>query len=172
MTTPPAPAADAPASPWPAADAMWTASDRALERARAVLGARDGPVGVTPKDLIWRKNKARLYRYRRQTPATHRTPVLLVLPLINRAYILDLRPGNSFVEYLLSQGFDVFMLDWGIPGDEDKDLSIGDLLTQYLPRAVSKASRAAGGTPLTLLGYCIGGTLTACYTALYPARPV
>src|SRR5919201_3169077 len=68
--------------------------------------------------------------------------------------------------------FDVFMLDWGVPGDEDKDLSLSHLLTHYLPRATRKASRATGGKPLTLLGYCIGGTLTACYTALYPAAPV
>jgi polyhydroxyalkanoate synthase len=98
--------------------------------------------------------------------------VFLVLPLINRAYILDLRPGSSFVEYLLRSGFDVFLLDWGIPGDEDRALDITALLTRYLPRATSKASHVAGGVPLTILGYCIGGTLAACYTALFPEEPV
>jgi polyhydroxyalkanoate synthase subunit PhaC len=138
----------------------------------AVLSARDTPVGMTPRKLVWRKNKACLYRYLRDTPPTHRTPVLLVLPLINRAYILDLRPGTSFVEHLLRAGFDVFLLDWGIPGDEDRALDVTTLLTRYLPRATRKASEAAGGVPLTLLGYCIGGTLAACYTALYPEEPV
>jgi polyhydroxyalkanoate synthase subunit PhaC len=138
----------------------------------AVLSARDAPVGVTPRELIWRKNKACLYRYARQTPATHQTPIILILPLINRAYILDLRPGSSFVEHLLGQGFDVFLLDWGVPGDEDSGLDISALLTRYLPRATRKASEAAGGVPLTVLGYCIGGTLAACYTALYPESPV
>jgi polyhydroxyalkanoate synthase subunit PhaC len=147
-------------------------SERALDMMHAVLSARDVPVGTTPKQLIWRKNKACLYRYTRATPPTQRTPVFLVLPLINRAYILDLRPGNSFVEHLLSDGFDVFLLDWGIPGDEDRTLDLTGLLTRYLPRATRKASEAAGDVPLTVLGYCIGGTLAACYAALYTETPV
>jgi polyhydroxyalkanoate synthase len=147
-------------------------ANRGLDMVHAVLSAREAPVGVTPKQLVWRKNKAQLFRYVRSTPSTRRTPIFLVLPLINRAYILDLRAGSSFVEYLLESGFDVFLLDWGIPGDEDRGLDIGALLTRYLPRATSKASQAAGGVPLTILGYCIGGTLSACYTALYPAEPV
>jgi polyhydroxyalkanoate synthase len=145
---------------------------RSLKMVHAVLSARDAPVGVTPRQLVWRKNKAQLYRYLRETPPRYRTPVFLVLPLINRAYILDLRPGASLVEHLLQQGFDVFLLDWGIPGDEDRDLDITALLTRYLPRALRKASEAAGHVPLTVLGYCIGGTLAACYTALYPHQPV
>jgi polyhydroxyalkanoate synthase len=64
------------------------------------------------------------------------------------------------------------MLDWGIPGDEDRGLDITTLLTRYLPRAMRKASEAAGDVPLTMLGYCIGGTLAACYAALYPHSPV
>ena len=152
-----------------------TATDidqRSLKMVHAVLSARDAPVGVTPRQLLWRKNKAHLYRYLRETPPRYRTPVFLVLPLINRAYILDLRPGASFVEHLLQEGFDVFLLDWGIPGDEDRALDVATLLTRYLPRATRKASDAAGGVPLTLLGYCIGGTLAAFYTALYPQQPV
>ncbi|MBA2446836.1 MAG: alpha/beta fold hydrolase [Chloroflexi bacterium] len=155
-------------SPWAAADSVWTANERSLDVARAVLGARDAPVGTTPKEVVWRKNKACLYRYLRAMPATQQTPVLLVLPLINRAYILDLRPGASFVQSLLGRGFDVFLLDWGIPGDEDRNLDIETLVTRYLPRAVRKARQAAGVAELTMLGYCIGGALVACYTALYP----
>jgi polyhydroxyalkanoate synthase subunit PhaC len=151
---------------------MAAAPDRSLDMLHAVLSARDTPVGVTPRELVWRKNKAQLFRYTRHTPATQRTPIFLVLPLINRAFILDLRPGSSFVEHLLGQGFDVFLLDWGIPGDEDSRLDISTLLTRYLPRATRKASAAAGGVPLTILGYCIGGTLAACYAALYPDSPV
>lgn len=147
-------------------------ADRALDMVHAVVSARDAPVGLTPRELVWRKNKASLFRYTRELPATYRTPVFLMVPLINRAYILDLRPGSSFVEHLVQCGFDVFLLDWGIPGDEDRDLDITALLTRYLPRATRKASEVAGGTPLTILGYCIGGTLAACYTALYPQAPV
>jgi polyhydroxyalkanoate synthase subunit PhaC len=154
-------------------DAPPATTDRFLDLVHAVLTAPEAPVGTTPKQVIWRKNKASLYRYARAAPATRRTPVFLLLPLINRAYILDLRPGASFVEFLLDQGFDVFLLDWGIPGDEDGRLDLDTLLTGYVRRALARASAVAGDPPgLTLLGYCIGGTLAACYTALFGAAPV
>ena len=130
---------------------------------------RPTPPSVSrPKELIWRKNKARLYRYLRSEPATHQTPIFLVLPLINRSYILDLRPGASFVEFLLGQGYDVFLIDWGTPADEDQALDVTTLVTRYLPRAAKAIQRASGAEQMTVLGYCIGGTLAACFAALHP----
>jgi polyhydroxyalkanoate synthase subunit PhaC len=167
MTTNPRPDA-----PLEAMERLADGSWRAFEVMHTVLTAHKAPVGTTPKEVIWRKNKAQLYRYTRSTPATRRTPVFLVLPLINRAYILDLRPGASFVQYLVEQGFDVFMLDWGIPGDEDRGLDLDALLVRYLRRALVRAREAAGVKSMTLLGYCIGGTLATCYTALFGDEPV
>lgn len=158
------------AQPSPADD-FWGSTDRALEFLRIVLTAKQAPVGQTPKREVWRKNKSRLYRYTRTTPPTARTPVFLCLPLINRAYILDLRPGHSFVEFLLDQGWDVFLYDWGVWGPEDRQVTITDLVTSYLPRAIRAADRATGQA-VTLLGYCIGGVLATCFAALYPEAPV
>jgi len=155
----------------PLADPVWSSSDRALELMRVVATAKEAPVGQTPKTVVWRKNKARLYRYQREEPATRRTPVFLSLPLINRAYILDLRPGNSFVEFLLEEGHDVYLFDWGTWGPEDRNVTITDLVTRYLPRAIARASASAGG-PVTLLGYCIGGVLAVCFAALHPDAAV
>src|SRR5207248_6920361 len=112
------------------ADAVWTSAERFVEMTRLVATASEAPVGRSPKETIWRKNKARLYRYQRATPATRRTPVVLILPLINRAYILDLRPGASFVEHLLAAGHDVFLLDWGIWASEDRAIDITTLVTK------------------------------------------
>jgi polyhydroxyalkanoate synthase len=153
---------------WPDPESLWSSNDRALDMARAILGSADAPVGLTPKELIWRKNKARLYRYVRPGPATHQTPVFLILPLINRAYILDLRPGASFVEFLVGEGFDVFLIDWGTPGDEDRGLDITTLVTRYLPRAAKAIQKATGKDQMTALGYCIGGALATCFTAIHP----
>jgi len=163
--------ASTPPAALPIADALWTSADRALELARIVEGAREVPVGQTPKELVWRKNKARLYRYTRTTPATRRTPVFLCLPLINRAYILDLRPGASFVEHLLAEGHEVFLLDWGVWGAEDRGIDITALVTRYLPRAIRAAAQTAR-RDVTLLGYCIGGVLAVCYLALQEDAPV
>ena len=79
-------------------------------------------IAQTPKELVWTLNKAKLYRYTPVVPAEQRQPVplLLVFALMNRPSIMDLRPGHSFVEFMVKQGYDVFLLDWGAPGLEDK----------------------------------------------------
>ena len=82
----------------------------AVEFANIILTQGDAPIGVTPKDVVWTHRKTTLYRYR-STQRRHPLPVLLVFALINRPDIFDLRPGNSFVEFLLDEGYDVFLLD-------------------------------------------------------------
>ncbi|HEY3355564.1 MAG TPA: alpha/beta fold hydrolase [Polyangia bacterium] len=136
------------------------------------LGARPKPqVGVTPADVVHRENKWRLLHYRpRAGGAAATTPLLLVPSLINRHYVLDLMPGKSFVEYLVAQGHDVYAIDWGTPGDEDRYLSFDDVCDGYLGRAVRHCARHGARGRTHLLGYCLGGTLTAMYAARRPAH--
>jgi polyhydroxyalkanoate synthase len=129
------------------------------------------PVAQTPKELIWTLNKARLYRYTPRGGAADRryaVPLLLVFALINRPYILDLRPGYSFVEYMLATGFDVYLIDWGSPGLEDRELALDDYVLEYLPRAIRKMQAASGSDQVSLLGWCLGALLTVLYAALRP----
>jgi polyhydroxyalkanoate synthase len=136
----------------------------------ASLAARSRPsVGATPSDVVHRENKWSLLRYRPDPAATerHRTPIVLVPSLINRHYVLDLMPGKSFVEYLVAHGHDVFTIDWGTPGDEDRYLTFDDLCDRYIGRAVRAAGREADGK-VHLFGYCLGGTLTAIHAAVRP----
>ena len=83
---------------------------------RVLLEGAQADTGRTPKEVVWTKNKAKLYHYQPSTEKKHPVPILMVYALINRPYVLDLLPGNSFIEYLTDQGFDVYLLDWGIPG--------------------------------------------------------
>src|SRR5215213_5394846 len=103
--------------------------------AHVVLQGTGVETGQTPKEVVWEKDKTRLYRYESSVEKRFPVPVLLVYALILRPYILDLVPGNSFVEYLVGEGFDVYLLDWGIPGNEDKDLSFENYVLDYLPEA-------------------------------------
>lgn len=137
-----------------------------------VLEGAKADTGQSPKEVIWTKNKAKLYHYEPMVEKRFPVPILMIYALINRPYVLDLMPGNSLVEFLVSQGFDVFMLDWGTPGDEDKNLSFDDYVLDYLPRAVKKVLRATHAEEITLLGYCMGGTMTAMYAALFPDKPL
>ena len=135
---------------------------------KIVVEGAQADTGQTPKEIIWTKNKAKLYHYAPAAEKKHPVPILMVYALINRPYILDLMPGNSFIEYLTEEGFDVYMLDWGIPGDEDKDLDFENYVMDYLPRAVKKVLRNSGSDEFTMLGYCMGGTMSAMYASLFP----
>jgi len=142
----------------------------AVEFANVLLTQGDAPIGTTPKDVVWTHRKTTLYRYR-STRRTHALPVLLVFALINRPEIFDLRAGHSFVEFLLEEGYDVFLLDWGVPGDEDADMGLDSYVCDELPWGIRETLRASGQEELTLLGWCIGGTLVAMYGALEPGGP-
>jgi polyhydroxyalkanoate synthase len=139
----------------------------AFELSNIILTVPDAPIGQTPRDVIWTHRGTTLYRYRSEA-RKHPIPVLLVFALINRPEIFDLRPGNSFVEYLLREGFDVFLVDWGVPDEEDADMGLAEFVCDELHWAVRETLRAASEEELTLLGWCIGGTLCAMYCALHP----
>lgn len=127
------------------------------------------PTGTTPRDVIYTRNKTTLYRYR-STNRRHATPILFVYALINRPYIFDLRPESSFVRFLLDQGYDVFLIDWGTPGWEDRNMDFDDYIGEHLPLCVERMLRASGAEDYTMFGYCMGGTMAAMYAALHPER--
>jgi polyhydroxyalkanoate synthase subunit PhaC len=140
-----------------------------LGRLNKVLSTR-AAIAQTPKQVVWTLNKAKLYRYIPVLPAEmrHRVPLLLVFALMNRPYIFDLRPGHSFVEFMLRRGYDVYLLDWGVPGIEDKDLKFDDYTLEYMPRAIRKMKAVSGAEEFSLTGWCIGAILTTIYAALRP----
>jgi polyhydroxyalkanoate synthase len=155
-------------------EALLADQTRAFERAvrspsivRAALTTR---VGTTPHDVIFRAGTLSLLRYRRDTPAAHPAPVLLCYALINRPYILDLQPDKSVVRRYLEQGFDVYLIDWGVPSHADRGLRIEDYVCKLLDSVVELILRQHRCQNLHLLGYCMGGTLAALYTALNPER--
>ncbi|MFL5270685.1 MAG: alpha/beta fold hydrolase, partial [Anaeromyxobacteraceae bacterium] len=127
-------------------------------------------IATTPRQAIWTLNKATLYRYTPVVPAEQRHPVplLLVFALMNRAAILDLKPGNSFVEYMVNKGYDVYLLDWGSPGPEDSELGMEDYVLEYLPRAIRKMKAVSGSDQFSMLGWCIGALLSTLYASLRP----
>jgi polyhydroxyalkanoate synthase len=142
-----------------------------LEFTNILLTQGDTKVGTTPKDVVWTHRKTTLYRYRSES-RRHAIPVLLVFALINRPDIFDLRPGNSFVEFLLDEGFDVFLIDWGYPEEEDADMGLDNYVCDELSWGIREVLRASGQGELSLLGWCIGGTLCLLYGGLQAESPV
>jgi polyhydroxyalkanoate synthase len=137
-----------------------------------VLEGADVETGRTPKESIWTKNKAKLYHYEPEKDKKYSVPVLIVYAHILKPYILDLVPGNSCIEHLLDEGYDVYLLDWGSPGPEDKNLSFENYVLDYLPEAVERALESSSAEEYTLLGHCMGGTISAMYASLFPTKPL
>jgi polyhydroxyalkanoate synthase len=134
------------------------------------LVTTDARIAQTPKQVVWTLNKAKLYRYVPIVPPEQRHPVplFMVFAIMNRPHVLDLRPGHSFVEYMLRHGYDLFLLDWGTPGPEDARLTFDDYTLEYLPRAIRKFKSVTGAEEFSMLGWCLGALISTLYAALRP----
>jgi len=148
---------------------------------RSVLRARNGvkyvagvdrpQVGLTPKQTVWQRDKVTLWRYDNDD-IKYRTPLLIVASLVNRSYILDLRPGSSFIEQMRDSGFDVYLLDWGVPDERDAGNTLETYLDDYLPRAIAKVREVSDAPDVSVLGYCYGGYLSVLLAARHPELPI
>jgi polyhydroxyalkanoate synthase subunit PhaC len=137
---------------------------RARNGVRYVRGSSKPKVGATPKETVWQRDKAQLWRYHGAS-VRYGPPILIVHSLVSRSYILDLRPGHSAVEFLLDAGFDVFMLDWGVPDELDAANSLATYVDDYVPRAVDAVCRETGCDEVTMAGYCLGGVIAMLYAS-------
>jgi polyhydroxyalkanoate synthase len=130
-----------------------------------------GPLGTTPRDTLLVHDTVKLHHYHPMCDSVYRTPVLIVTSIVNQPYILDLVPGQSMVESLPRQGFDVYLIDWGRPRQEHSALTLEDLVLDRLPACVARVLEHSGERSLTLVGYCLGGFLAALYASRFPAAP-
>jgi polyhydroxyalkanoate synthase len=133
----------------------------------ALLTLDPRAVAQTPAEVVYTENKLRLLHYRPVVAQPTAVPLLIVPSVLYNASILDLMPGNSLVEYLVSRGIDVYLLDWGTPGREDRFVTFDQYLTGYLRRVVQQVRIRSGQERISLLGYSLGGTFAAIFSALY-----
>ena len=130
-----------------------------------------GPLGATPKDTIYAQGTLKLHHFRPQCESVYRVPVLIVTSLVNQPYILDLVPGQSMVEFLLKQGFDVYMIEWGRPRKAHQHLTLEDHVLDRLPACVQQVLQHSGERELSIIGYCVGGLLSVLWAALSAPAP-
>jgi polyhydroxyalkanoate synthase len=147
------------------------AAQRSRNGLRYAAGTSRPKVGRTPKDVVWRHHKAELWRYR-NAEVLHRPPVVIVHSLVSRSYVLDLYPGNSAITFLLAQGLDIFLVDWGVADEAEAANTLETYSDGYLPEAIAAACEAAGTDAVTLLGYCFGGVLSLLAAARRPELPI
>lgn len=135
---------------------------------QAAAVACETRVGTSFHDVVFKKRMIRLLRYRRETSVAYSEPILFCYALINRPYILDLQPDKSVIRRYLDRGFDVYLVDWGVPSDADRGLTLEDYVCSFLTEIFQFIFREHDCARLHLLGYCMGGTMSTLFTALYP----
>jgi polyhydroxyalkanoate synthase len=127
-------------------------------------------LAVTPGSVVFRNELIELIQYDATTPTVHRRPLVMVPPCINKFYILDLRPENSFVRHAVAQGHTVFMISWRNVPPELGRISWDDYLERGVLAAFDVAREITGSKTQNALGFCVGGTMLGCALAVLAAR--
>jgi polyhydroxyalkanoate synthase subunit PhaC len=120
-------------------------------------------LAVTPGRVVFRNHLMELIQYTPLTETVWQVPIILIQPWINKYYIFDLSPRNSFVAYLVRQGFTVFITSWKNPTPNMHNVDFEDYLSHGAHRAVAVAREICNCDAVHAAGYCIGGTLLAVY---------
>ncbi|WP_052031945.1 class III poly(R)-hydroxyalkanoic acid synthase subunit PhaC [Novipirellula maiorica] len=124
-------------------------------------------IAHSPHDVVYEEDSLQLLRFRNDSVDLGE-PILICYALVNRPYILDLEARRSVVRQLLKRGFDVYLIDWGIPTAADRSLSLKDYICGFLKNVVDFVCDLSDSPQVNLLGYCMGGTMSTMFTSLYP----
>jgi polyhydroxyalkanoate synthase subunit PhaC len=129
-----------------------------------------GNLAVTPGSVIFENELIQLIQYTPQTANVEKTPLLIVPPCINKYYLLDLGAGNSFVEYAVAQGHQVFLISWRSAVPEIGHLTWDDYLTKGPLKAIDVVRDVVNVERVHALGFCVGGTMLSCAASVLAAR--
>ncbi len=127
-------------------------------------------IAVSPGKVVFQNELMQLIQYAPSTEHVLKRPLLILPPWINKFYILDLRPRNSFVRWAVSQGHTVFMVSWVNPDETMAEKGFEDYMSQGVFAALDAIERATGERDTNVIGYCLGGTLLACTLAWMQRR--
>jgi len=127
-------------------------------------------LAVTPGDVVYENDLVQLIQYAPATKQVGGRPLVMVPPCINKYYILDLQPENSFVRYTLEQGHTVFMVSWRNVGPEQGRYGWDDYLKLGIFEPLRVARRITRADRVNALGFCVGGTLLGAALAVLAAK--
>ena len=127
-------------------------------------------IAVTPGKVIYQNDLMQLLQYTPTTEEVYKRPMLCVMPWINKFYILDLRPKNSFIKWLVDEGFTVFVTSWVNPDEKLALKTFVDYMKEGPLTALDVIEQVTGEREVNALGYCLGGTLLACTLTYMKAK--
>lgn len=127
-------------------------------------------LATAPGKVVYQNDLMQLLQYSPTTDEVHERPLLIIPPWINKFYILDMKPENSFIRWAVAQGYTLFVVSWVNPDARLSKKTFDDYLTEGFYEAVDAVCKAADTQALNVIGYCIGGTVTAAGLAHMAAR--
>ena len=127
-------------------------------------------IGVSPGKVVYQNELMQLIQYTPTTEKVLKRPLLIAPPWINKFYILDLRPKNSFVRWAVSQGHTVFMISWVNPDEHLAEKGFEDYMRDGYLAALDAIEKATGEREVNAIGYCLGGTLLSSTLAYMKAK--
>ena len=129
-------------------------------------------LAITPGEVVYQNRLFQLIQYYPFSQEVYSTPLLIVPPWINKFYVLDLNPTDSFIQWAVRQGYTVFIISWVNPEFEHRDLTLADYLVEGCITAVDTVREITGEDQISVAGYCIGGLLAACTAAYLAAKNI
>jgi polyhydroxyalkanoate synthase len=127
-------------------------------------------VGTTPGTVVFQNELIQLIQYTPTTAKVYKRPLVIIPPCINKYYILDLQPANSFVGHAVAEGHTVFLASWRNAGEGQSTLTWDDYLSEGVIKAIGVAQEITRADKVNTLGFCIGGTLLASALSVLAAR--
>jgi len=127
-------------------------------------------IATTSGKIVYQNNLMQLIQYAPSTQAVRRRPLLIVPPWINKFYVLDLKPKNSFIKWAVDQGHTVFVISWVNPDEKLAEKSFEDYMLEGPVAALGAIERATDERRVNAVGYCLGGTLLASTAAYLAAK--
>ena len=150
-----------------------------LERGKGKLNVRmvdskaftvGGNIAVTPGKVVYQNDLMQLIQYEPTTATVYKRPLYIVPPWINKFYILDLKPENSFIKWMTERGYTVFVVSWNQPDETLTDKTFESYMQEGIYDGLDAVKKATGEDEVTAIGYCIGGTLMAATLARMAAQ--
>jgi polyhydroxyalkanoate synthase len=125
---------------------------------------------TTPYEVVYSEDKVRLLHFSPLAEKQIKTPLVIAYALINKFHILDIHPKKSWIRNLLSQGIDVYLIDWGTPTQINRHEGFDDYINGYMDNCIDFVSKESLSEKVSLQGYCTGGTLSTIYSSFYPEK--
>lgn len=140
------------------------------EAIRNISEIKDVDIATAPRKLVWQDGKVKLYHFKGEKTAKTKTPVLVAYALVNRWEMMDLQPDRSFIRKLVSEGVDVYLIDWGYPTKVDRYKTLEDYILGNINDCVDFIRQDRAVEKVNLMGVCQGGTFSLIYASLFPEK--